>query len=133
LHDASTCPIFAAIGAIKAAGPSDTPGKPGVDLRFLDRDLNLDLAERIRICGGLRVPVAIFMNEDFEFVSLTGDRTLNRYRALAGRFLGPACPLPGAPVPPDEVAATVQDWIDEFERVHLLLRLSPKLRKRYGD
>lgn len=107
---------------------------PGViDLRFLDRDQNLDLAEAVKICGGLRVPTALFLNEDFDFVSLLGDRTLARYRAAAARKLGPSCPLPGAPESADAVAATVQDWASEFERVHLLLRLSPKLRAKHGD
>lgn len=107
---------------------------PGViDLRFLDRDQNLDLAELVKICGGLRVPTAIFLNEDFDFVSLLGDRTLARYRATAARKLGAFCPLPGAPESADVAAATVQDWVNEFERVHLLLRLSPKLRAKHGD
>ena len=104
-----------------------------IDLRFLDRDQHKDLAERIMICGGLRVPTAIFMAEDFEFVALLGDRTLSRYRAIAARKLGAACPLPGAPTPPEETAATLQDWLNEFERVHLVLRLSPRLREKHKD
>lgn len=104
-----------------------------IDVRFLDRDENLDLAEPLSINGGLRVPVVLFLNEEFEFVSLDGDRSLSRYRALAERKLGPACPLPGAPVAADEIAATLSDWVGEVERVHLLLRLSTKLRQRYGD
>ncbi len=116
-------PILAAIAA----------ASPRVDLRFLERDAVPELAQQVSICGGQRVPVALFMNEDFEFVALAGDRTLARYRALAARQLGPSCPLPGAPVPADELAATVQDWVDEFERVALLLRLSSKLRQRHGD
>lgn len=75
----------------------------------------------------------IFLAEDDEFVSIYGDRTLSRYRALAARQLGPACPLPGAPIPDDEIAATLQDWLNEFERVQLLLRLSGRLRQKYGD
>lgn len=118
------CPMF---DAIAQANPA------AIDLRFVDRDEHADLAAHVRICGGNRVPVLILMNEDFDFVALAGDRTLARYRALATRLLGPSCPLPGAPVPADEIAATLQDWIDEFERVHLLLRLSSKLRQRHGD
>lgn len=113
--------------AIAAANPDR------IQVRFIERDQHLDVAEQVVINGGLRVPVVIFMNEDFEFVSLFGDRSLARYRALAARKLGAACPLPGAPVPPDEVAATLADWVGEVERVHLLLRLSTKLRQRYGD
>lgn len=104
-----------------------------IELRFLDRDEHDDLAQRIKICGGLRVPMVIFMAEDFEFVSLFGDRTLTRYRAIANRQLGPSCPLPGAPVPTEELKATLQDWINEFERVNLLLRLSTRLRQIHED
>lgn len=117
-------PMLAAIGA---ANPDV------ISFRLLDRDEHTDLAERVMICGGLRVPTVIFMNELFEFVGLLGDRTLNRYRAIASKQLGGACPLPGAPIAADEMATTVQDWIDQFERVQLMLRLSPKLRELHGD
>jgi hypothetical protein len=79
------------------------------------------------------VPVVIFMAEDYHPVSVYGDRTLTRYRALAARRLGAACPLPGAPPADDELAATLQDWLDEFERIELLLRLSSRLRQKHGD
>jgi thiol-disulfide isomerase/thioredoxin len=104
-----------------------------IDLRWLDRDEHKDLAEQVMINRGLRVPVLIFMAEDCEPVSIVGDRTLTRYRALAAKQLGPSCPLPGAPVPQDELEGTLQDWLDEFERVHLLLRLSARLREMHGD
>lgn len=104
-----------------------------IRVRIVDRDEHKDLSEQIQICGGLRVPTVIFMNELFEFVGVLGDRTLSRYRALAAKNLGASCPLPGAPVPPDEGAATLADWVAEFERVQLLLRLSPKLREAHGD
>jgi len=104
-----------------------------IDLRLLDRDEHKDLAEQIKVCGGLRVPVVVFMAEDFEPVSVFGDRTLSRYRALAAKNLGASCPVPGAPIDRDEMAATLQDWVDEFERVHLVLRLSTRLREKHGD
>ncbi|XHC25941.1 MAG: thioredoxin family protein [Phycisphaerales bacterium] len=107
--------------------------KGTIDLRIVDRDEHSDLAEQIQICGGMRVPVAIFMAEDFELVSLFGDRTLTRYRAIAKKQLGAACAIPGAPVPDDELAGTLQDWLDEVERVHLLLRLSTRLRQKHND
>lgn len=126
------CPMFDHIARAHPA-PIEDPDAPGIDLRFLDRDKNLDLAEEVRICDGLRVPTVIFLNEDFDFVAILGDRTLSRYRALASKYLGPACPLPGAALPADEIAATIQDWVNEFERVSLLLRLSPKLRQKHAD
>jgi len=104
-----------------------------IDLRWVDRDEHAEVADMVQICGGRRVPTVIFMSEDFEFVSLLGDRTLSRYRAMAARQLGPNCPVPGAAHDPDELAATLQEWLDEFERVHLLLRLSPRLRALHGD
>jgi hypothetical protein len=104
-----------------------------IDLRWLERDEHLDLAERVRINAGLRVPMVIFMAEDGEPVSVAGDRSLARYRAMAARQLGAVCPLPGAPVADDELADTLQDWLDEFERVHLLLRVSGRLRQLHGD
>ena len=104
-----------------------------IDLRWVDRDEHAGLAEQVRINAGLRVPVVLFMAEDFEPVSVMGDRTLTRYRAMAAKQLAAACPLPGAPVPDDELRGTLQDWLDEFERVHLLLRLSARLREVHGD
>lgn len=118
------CPL---LQRIAEANPS------AIDLRFLDRDEHRDLSDQIRICGGNRVPTAIFMAEDYEFVSLAGDKTLSRFRALAARQLGASCPVPGAPVDQDELNATLQDWLNEFERVHLLLRLSGRLRQKHAD
>ncbi len=106
---------------------------PCIDLRWIDRDAHPDLRDLVRICGGHRVPTVLWMAEDFEFVSLLGDRTLPRYRAVASRQLGPACPMPGALLPADEAAATLQAWLDEFERVQLILRLSGRLRQLHGD
>ena len=104
-----------------------------IDLRWLDRDEHPDLADAVAINRGRRVPVVLFMAEDHEPVSLAGDRSLTRYRAMAAKQLVAACPRPGARVPDDELAATLQDWLDEFERVHLLLRLSGRLREKHQD
>lgn len=106
---------------------------PSVDLRWLDRDEHMELTEQVAINAGHRVPVVIFMAEDGEPVSVYGDRTLTRYRAIAAKQLGASCPLPGAPLPDDELRGTLGDWLDEFERVHLLLRLSGRLRQLHGD
>ncbi len=106
---------------------------PALVVRYLDRDEHLDLARQVMINAGLRVPTVIFAAEDFEPVSVLGDRSLHRYRAVAAKKLGGACPLPGAPVDEDELRATLRDWLDEVERVHLLLRLSTRLRQKHGD
>lgn len=126
------CPM---LDHVARASPSDPRerGERLIRLRLLDRDEHADLSRLVMLCGGLRVPTVLFLNEDFDLCGLLGDRTLSRYRAIAARQLGPSCPLPGAPVPADEVAATLDDWVDEVERVQLMLRLSPKLRERHGD
>lgn len=102
-------------------------------LRFVDRDVHRDLSDRVKLNGGYRVPTVLFLAEDYELCGLMGDRTLHRYRAIAARQLGPACPVGIAPPDKDEVAATVADWINEFERIQLMLRLSPRLRQKYAD
>jgi thiol-disulfide isomerase/thioredoxin len=104
-----------------------------IDLRLLDRDQNRDLADRLRINGGDRVPVALFLAEDFEPCSTFGDRTLTRYRAMAQKQLGASCPVGLAAPDAGEMQATLQDWLDEFERVQLMLRLSARLRQKHGD
>lgn len=118
------CPMLARIAEANPAC---------IDLRFVDRDRERELAEHIKICGGLRVPAVIFMNDEFDFLSLMGDKSLSRLRAIAARQIGASCPLPGAETPPDETAATLADWLAEFERAHLIARLSPKLREKYQD
>ncbi len=117
------CPM---LGAIAEACPA-------ADVRFLEQAAHMELAERIRINDGTRVPTVIWCAEDFQFCALMGDRTLARYRAMAARQLGASCPLPSAKVDPEEAAHTLQGWIDEFERVQLMLRLSPRLRTQHGD
>lgn len=126
------CPIFARIQEALPA-PIDKPDAPGVDVRFIDRDIHAAFVAPYKICGGQRVPTVIWLNEDFDFMALLGDRPLTRYRGMAARQLGPSCPLPGAPIPPDERAAVVAEWLSEFERVALMCRLSAKLREKHGD
>ncbi len=104
-----------------------------IDLRLLDRDEHRDLTEQVRINGGDRVPVVLFLAEDFAFCGLYGDRTLARYRALATRQLGPACPTGITPPEQGELEATLADWFNEFERIQLMLRLSARLRQKHGD
>jgi len=117
------CPIFAHF-AVAA---------PSIDLRFLDRDARPDIAAHLKVCGGQRVPVAAFFSEDFSPVLFYGDRTLSAYRAAAKAQLGDSCASGAAPPPADQIAAVASDWLDQFERVHLILRLSARLRQIHGD
>ena len=104
-----------------------------IDLRFLDRDQNRGLMDQLRMNGGDRVPVVLLLSEDYEWCATAGDRTINRYRAIALRKLGMACPTGiGAP-DKDELDATLADWLAEVERVQLMLRLTPRLRQKFQD
>ena len=109
-------------------------GNPGkIDLRFVERPKGADLIPELRINAGNRVPIVLFLSEDDEWCATAGDRTLNRYRAIAVRRLGPSCPTGILPPEKAELEATLQDWLNEFERVQLMLRLTPRLRQKYGD
>jgi hypothetical protein len=104
-----------------------------IDLRFLDRDDNPEVRDALSINGGHRVPVVVFLSEDGFEVSRYGERTLSTYRRMAAEQLGPACPTGLVPPSGDALASTTAEWLAEFERAQLLLRLSPRLREKYGD
>ena len=117
------CPIFAHFAA----------AAPVLDVRFLDRDALPDIAAHLKVCGGQRVPVAAFFSEDFTPILFYGDRTLSAYRAAVAAQAGESCASGAVAPPADAVAAVVGDWLDQFERVHHILRLSARLRQQYGD
>ncbi|MFO7311114.1 MAG: thioredoxin family protein [Bacillota bacterium] len=106
---------------------------PRIDLRFIDQETNPELTEALRINGGRRVPVVVFLSEDFFECARYGDRVLAFYRQMARDQLGPACPAGVVPPGDDLLRAATSEWLAEFERVHLMLRLSPRLRERHGD
>ncbi len=103
-----------------------------IDLRFLDRDTNPDVRDELRICGGTRVPVVVFLSEDFQECARFGDRTLSTYRQMATRLGGAACRI-GMIHDGEDHHVLVQEWLDQFERVELMLRLSPRLRSKHMD
>jgi thiol-disulfide isomerase/thioredoxin len=118
------CPL---IHRIAVANPEK------IDLRFIERQRDSELISELRINGGNRVPVVLFLSEDNQWCATAGDRTINRYRAIARRRLGPFCPTGIAPPEKEELEATLADWVNEFERVQLMLRLTPRLRQKYQD
>ncbi|MHC5114361.1 MAG: thioredoxin family protein [Planctomycetota bacterium] len=104
-----------------------------IHLRFLLRsEEHADLIVPSMINAGFRVPVTWFMAEDFEPVARMGDRTLSRYRSMARKALGDGANV-HAPPPEDPVREVLSEVLDEFERAHLLLRLSPRLRQLHSD
>ena len=104
-----------------------------IQVRYVDRDDRRLLSAPPTLCGGARVPQVIFLSEEGEFVGHYGDRTLARYRQMASQQLGPSCPSGLAPPAEELLAAVVQDWLNEFERIQLLLRTSPRLREKHRD
>lgn len=117
------CPIFDHLAA----------ACPLIKVRYWDRDASPEVAGELKVCGGARVPILVFLSEDLQEVSRYGDRTLSRYRQMMEQMFGAACPT-GLVLPSgEELAAVVQDWFDEFERVQWLLRTSPRLRQLHGD
>jgi thiol-disulfide isomerase/thioredoxin len=118
------CPLIQRIAEVN-------PGN--IDLRFIERPRDGELIPELRINGGSRVPVVLFLSEDDEWCGTAGDRTINRYRALALRRLGPSCPTGIVAPEKAELEATLGDWVNEVERVQLMLRLTPRLRQKYQD
>jgi len=106
---------------------------PCVELRFAERVDDSRLANELRINGALKVPVAVFLSEDFFEVGRYGDRTLTVYRRIARAQLGPACDTGLFAPPADELRAEFAEWVDVFWRMQMILRLSPLLRERHGD
>ncbi len=104
-----------------------------VDLRFLDRDHSEPLQDELRILGATRVPVAVFLTEDFHEIGRFGDRLLTIYRAKFERELGEACSSGLFAPPVAELKAELCEWRDIFERMLIMARLAPPLRARYED
>lgn len=102
-------------------------------LRIIDREADLELREELRIVGAMRVPMVVFLSEDFWELGRHGDRSLTAYRAKYARETGAACSTGLFAPPPEELAAEQEEWLAAFELSLLKLRLSPPLRQRYGD
>lgn len=104
-----------------------------IGLRFLDRDDHSELSRELSINDGLRIPMVVFLSEDLFECARYGERTLATYRKMAVERLGPACPTGIIPPGEDYLSTVTQEWVNEVERVQLLLRLSPRLRQIHGD
>jgi thiol-disulfide isomerase/thioredoxin len=104
---------------------------PVIKVRYLDNADHADVQQELSINGGKRVPVAVFFSEDGYEVLRYGERPLSKYRQMVRDLEGAACPT-GIGTDPLLVQVT-QDWLNEFERVQWLLRLSGRLRQKHGD
>lgn len=106
---------------------------PSIALRFAENRRERELQEELRLNGAEKVPVVVVLSEDFYEIGRFGDRHLSEYRRKAAMELGPACDPGIAQRTPEELQNELQEWLDYFERLQLMLRLAPALRKRYGD
>jgi len=104
---------------------------PTVHLRVIDREASPELQDELRILGALRVPIVVFLSEDFWEVGRFGDRLLTVYRVKASREIGRG--QPQGVLSPKALGAEMAEWVDVFERMLTMVRLSPPLRKRHGD
>jgi thiol-disulfide isomerase/thioredoxin len=119
----SQCPIFEHIAA----------AAPSIRMRYLDRDEHADAQRELQINGGNRIPVVVFFSEDGYEVGRYGERTLSKYRRMMQEQAGRACPSGLSSKGESLLADVTQDWLNEFERVQWMLRLSPRLREVHGD
>ncbi|MHB2019913.1 MAG: thioredoxin family protein [Candidatus Xenobia bacterium] len=113
---------------------------PALDMRFIHRPMHFDpqdpspdtaLANELRICGGPRVPVLVFLSEDWYECERFGERTLATYRSKVANAEGLSCPI-GLVPPQDLLAANVAEWLEHFERVQLMLLTSPRLMQLHS-
>ncbi len=98
---------------------------------------DIAVAKELMINGAPRVPVLVFLSEDWLECARYGERTLTAYREKARKKLGS---LEGATCPTglmiDEkhiVEANVADWLEQFERVQWMLLTSPRLAALHGE
>jgi hypothetical protein len=106
---------------------------PVIKVRYLDRDEHADVQGELQINGGDRVPVVVFFSEDGFEVARYGERTLSKYRQMMREQAGASCPTGIVSANDPLLAQVTQDWLNEFERVQWLLRLSSRLRQKHGD
>lgn len=119
---AEQCPLFEKI----------ENENPLVEFRFIDRDADAQLAERLQLCGAARVPQAVVLSEDFCFVARSSDKTLAKYRQLA-HSAGAFCSSGIVDASSDAFVDGLREWLELFERSQLTLRLSSRLRTIHGD
>ena len=102
-----------------------------VKIKFIDREASPELLTELRIVGATRVPILVFLSEDFWEMARFGERTLSVYRAKAAREIGRE--FDAGILSPKAREKEIADLAEIFERVLIMLRLSPPLRIRHGD
>jgi thiol-disulfide isomerase/thioredoxin len=104
-----------------------------IQVRYIDRDADEELKKELSICGGARVPLIVFLSEEFLETGRYGDRTLSTYRRMVEELTGSACPTGLAAPEKSRLEAVVGEWLNEFERAQWMLRTSARLRQKHQD
>jgi thiol-disulfide isomerase/thioredoxin len=102
-----------------------------VTLRVIEREGLTELQDELRILGALRVPIVVFLTEDYWEVGRFGERLLSVYRSKAAREIGRG--KDQGVLSPKALRRETSEWLDIFERMLLMVQLSPPLRRRYND
>jgi hypothetical protein len=104
-----------------------------IQIHYFDRDEHPDLGEELKTCGAYRVPSVLFLSEDWFVCGRYGDKTLAKYRELAEKQLGGTCPTGIGGIDQEMLNTVTAEWLNEFERIQWMLRLSGRLREKHGD
>jgi len=98
---------------------------------------DIAVAKELSICGAPRVPMFVFLSEDWFECQRLGERTLATYRDKARKKLtgleGATCPTGLMAPEKDSLAANVAEWLSYVERVQWMLLTSQRLTKKYGE
>ncbi len=104
---------------------------PLIDLRFIESKSNPELQDELRINGAEKVPVAVFLSEDFLEIQRFGDRHLSYYRRTVEKSNAAYCETGIIDPEISELDSELTEWCETFERIQHILSLSPFLKKRY--
>jgi thiol-disulfide isomerase/thioredoxin len=104
-----------------------------IDLRFIESRENSDLQDELRINGAEKVPVVVFLSEDFLELERFGDRHLSVYRRLADEDTGAYCETGIGNPEVVFLKEETNEWVTTFERVQYILKLSPFLKRKYNE
>jgi thiol-disulfide isomerase/thioredoxin len=102
-----------------------------INVKLIERETSPELMEELRIMGATRVPRIVFLTEDFWEIDRAGDRLLPVYKAKAAREIG--MEHDAGVMTPKALQEETEAWVNEFERILLMARLSPPLRHRHSD
>jgi glutaredoxin len=101
------------------------------NIRVIDREKREELQDELRIVGAVRVPMVVFLSEDFWEIGRFGDRMLTVYRAKVAREIDRD--FNAGILSPNSLMNEMSEWVNIVERMLIMLQLSPPLRRRYND